>query len=173
MYSDFFSNLAHSENGEFYTRDEIVPVGRGVRSPQVLYKITFSYRQNQFSIVMHYGISNTGHIKCQLDKNLRPKGFKINATFPLFRFLSSKNKGLKIISSNASIDKMISQNKYFHILNEIALKENFNPSIICEFENGWNLEAKYHLEFLNWTSPIKPIIELFKFIIDEYDKKLL
>ena len=66
MYREFFKNLAEKENGKFYFKDEDISIGMGVRSPNVLYKITFDYKNNPISIINRTGTAYVGIISCEL-----------------------------------------------------------------------------------------------------------
>ncbi|MBD3863080.1 hypothetical protein [Olleya marilimosa] len=172
MYRDFFKNLAEKENGKFYFKDEDISIGMGVRSPNVLYKITFDYKNNPISIINRTGTAYVGIISCELNTTLQPIEFEINNTSHIQNLFLRKKSRLKIKSDNSNINYFLTKNDCINILSQIAKKENFSPVITCKFDGVWKIEAKYHLEFDNWIEPIEPIIELCKNLIDEFEKRI-
>lgn len=173
MYKEFFKKLAEKENGKFYFKDEDISIGMGVRSPNVLYQITFDYKNNPFTIIHRTGTAYVGTISCKLNTTLQPIEFEINNTSHIQNLFLRKKSRLKIKSDNTNINYFLTKNDSLHILNQIAKKENFSPIITCKFDEVWKIEAKYHLEFDNWIEPIDPIIELYKNLIDEFEKRIV
>lgn len=170
MYKDFFKKLAEKENGKFLYHDNDISVGMGIRSPNVSYRVIFDYKKNPFTIINRTGTAYMGLISCELDRTLQPLEFEINNTSHIANlFLRRKNR-LKLKSDNSNIKHFLRKNNSLKTLNEIAAKDNFSPIISCKSGDLWKLEAKYHLEFDNWTEPVEPIIELFKELIDEFEK---
>lgn len=172
MYKEFFKNLAEKENGKFYFKDGDISVGMGVRSPNILYKINFDYKNNPFTIINRTGTAYIGWISCELNKTLQPIEFEINNTSHIQNLFLRKKSRLKIKSQNSNIKYFLTTNGSLKILSEIANKENFSPVITCKLDGVWKIEAKYHLEFDNWMEPIEPIIVLFKNLIDEFEKRI-
>jgi hypothetical protein len=77
-----------------------------------------------------------------------------------------------ITSDSESLKHFLSKNKTLSILRDIANKDKFSPSIICEDEGHWKLTTKYHIEIDDWPQVIKPTISLYKDLIDEFNKRL-
>ena len=171
-YKDYFKNLAEKENGEFYFKDEDVSIGMGVRSPDVVYKVTFNYKNNLFTIINRTGTAYVATITCELSPAMQPIAFEISTRSHIQQLFSTKQTRLKINAENANIKYYLNKNHSFETLSQIAKKENFSPYIACELNEGWRIEAKYHLEFDNWTDPIGPIIDLYKGLIDEFEKRI-
>lgn len=172
MYKEFFKNLAEKENGKFYFKDENISIGMGVRSPNVLYKIKFDYKNNPISIINRTGTAYVGIISCELNTTLQPVELEITNISHIQNLFLRKKKRLKIKSDNSNINYFLTKNDSINILNQIAKKENFSPIITCKFDRIWKIEAKYHLEFNDWIEPIEPIIELYKNLIDEFEKRI-
>ena len=172
MYRKFFKNLAEKENGKFYFKDEDISIGMGARSPNVFYKITFDYKNNPFTIINRTGTAYVGTISCELNKILQPIEFEINNTSHFQNLFLRKKSRLKIKSENSNIKYFLTKNNSLNILNQIAKKDDFSPIITCEFDETWRIVNKYHLEFDNWIEPIEPTIELFKNLIDEFEKRI-
>lgn len=172
MYKEFFENLAEKENGEFYFKDKDISIGMGVRSPNVFYKTTFDYKNNTFTIIHRTGTAYVGTVSCELKSTLQPIKFEINNFSHLQNLFLRKKSRLKIKSDNTNIKYFLTKNNSLKDLSQIAKKENFSPIITCKFDSVWKIEAKYHLEFDNWIEPIEPIIELFKNLIDEFEKRI-
>ena len=171
MYKEFFKKLAEKENGKFYFKDENISIGMGVRSPNVLYKITFDYKNNSFTIINQIGNANVGTVCCEMNKTLQPIEFEINNISHLQNLLLRKKGRLKIKSDNSNIKYFLTKSDSLNILSQIAKKENFSPIITCAFDENWRIVTEYHLEFDNWIEPIEPTIELYKNLIDEFEKK--
>jgi hypothetical protein len=172
MYKEFFKNIAEKENGKFYFKDEDISIGMGVRSPNVLYKIGFDYKKNPFTIINRTGTAYVGTISCELNKTLQPIEFEINNISHIQNLFLRKKSRLKIKSDHSNINYFLTKNDSLKILSQIAKKENFSPIITCKFDRVWKIEAKYHLEFDNWIEPVEPIIELFKNLINEFEKRI-
>lgn len=170
MYRDFFKSLAREKKGKFYFKDEDISIGMGVRSPNVTYKVTYKYKGNGISIMNRTGTAYVGVISCNLTSTLRPSKFEITNTSH-FQNLFLRNKSrLKITAENSNLYHFIANNTALTQLDKIAAQHNFSPIITCTLCNVWMLEAKYHLEFDNWTAPVQPIVELFENLIDEFSK---
>ncbi|WP_034057304.1 hypothetical protein [Lacinutrix jangbogonensis] len=175
MRKRFFRDLADVEGGEFYFKDKDILSGHelGVRNPNVTYLLIFSYKDNQFSIFNSTGTSFVGEIACEFSSTLKPIEFELNSiSYFLNLFLRRKNR-FKIKSDNENIKHFLSKSEAMKKLILIAKKEAFNPFIVCEIEKNKRISTKYHLEFDDWTQVIEPIIELYKELIDEFEKGYL
>ncbi|PIB33094.1 hypothetical protein BFP78_02200 [Gaetbulibacter sp. 5U11] len=168
MYKEFFKNLAEKENGQFYFTDENISIGMGVRSPNVIYKITFTYKDNLFTIINQTGTNYITTIRCQLNDTLHPIPFTVNTTSHLKNLFLQKKSRLNVTTEHLNLKDFLSKNNALNILSEIANKEKFDPNITCQYDNVWSIETNYHLEFDNWTDPIEPIIELYKNLINHF-----
>lgn len=172
MYKAFFTELAEREHGKFYFHDKDVAIGGGVRSPNVIFKITFNYKDNEFTIINRTGTAYVGTISCELSKTIQPIAFEISSISHFKNLFLRKDSRLKIITDNSNLKYFLSKNNSIKVLSKIANKENFSPLITCELNNSWNIISKYHLEFDNWIAVIEPTIELFKNLIDEFEKRI-
>jgi hypothetical protein len=172
MYKSYFKNLAEKENGKFYFRDEDISIGMGVRSPNVIYKVTFDYKDNHFTIINRTGTAYVGSISCELSKSLQPIQFEINNISHIQNLFLRKKSRLKIIADNPNIKYFLTENENLESLSKIADKEKFSPIITCELDKKWQIITKYHLEFDNWTEVVEPIIGLYKNLIDEFEKRI-
>lgn len=169
-YKGFFRNLAKQENGNFYFKDEDLSIGMGVRSPNVIFKVKFNYKNNLITVLNRTGTAYVGNVSCELHDSLQPIAFEINNISHLQNLFLRKKSRLKITSKNKNIIHFLKHNSNLQELSKIAEKDNFSPIITCEFDKSWRIDAAYHLAFDNWTEPIEPIITLYKNLIDEFEK---
>lgn len=173
MYKTFFRKLSEEENGTFKYHNKDVSIGFGVRSPNLIYKVTFDYKENEFTIVNQTGTNYVGYINCKISKHINTVPFRIEY-ISHFKSLFLKNKNrLRVITDNKNLAHFINTNESFQLLNEISKKDDYSPLINIEKYNHDYLMAKYHLEFNDWMEPVKPTIKLFKDIIDEFEKNTL
>ncbi|GER59737.1 hypothetical protein [Patiriisocius marinus] len=175
MKRAFFKNLAKTEGGEFYFKDKDILSGHGlgVRSPNVTYLVKFNYKDHNFSVMNSTGNSFVGIITCNFSSTLKVTDFKID-TISHFKNLFLRRKSrFKITAKNENIKSFLLANKSFIKLELIAKKGAFDPLIVCEFNESKSISTKYHLEFDDWTDVVEPIIELYKNLIDEFEKGVL
>lgn len=172
MYNTFFKQLAKKENGKFYFSDENIAFLDGVRSPNITYKVTFHYKDNCFTIINRTGTAYVGSITCNLSKVLQPIAFEINNISHFKNLFFRRRSRLKISSDNSNISYFILNNEYYKRLEQLAHRDKFDPIITCKPEDTWDIVTNYHLEFENWTEPIEPIINLYKDLIDEFEKRI-
>ncbi|MFL1896020.1 hypothetical protein ACJRPK_09980 [Aquimarina sp. 2-A2] len=172
MHKQFFRNLADKQNGKFYFHDQDIHIGNGVRSPNVIYKVVFKYKSSEFTVVNRTGTAYVGSISCKLSQTLQPIKFELSTISHLKNLFFRKKSRFKIMSDNDNIQYFLNKNSSLKLLSEIADKENFSPSIICEIDGGWVITTKYHLEFDDWTQVVEPIVELYKNLIDEFEKRI-
>ena len=172
MYKAIFKELAEKENGKFYFQDKDISIGGGVRSPNVIYKLTFDYKDNEFTIINRIGTAYVGTISCKLSKTIQPIAFEINSISHIKNLFLRKKSRLNIHTDNENLRFFIENNRNYKLLSKIADKENFSPIITCEFDDNWNLISKYHLEFDDWTQVVEPTIELIKNLISEFEKRI-
>ncbi len=170
MYTTFFKEIAKKENGKFYLHDKNISIGGGVRSPNIIYKLKFSYNNNNFIITYQVGNTNVGTIHCELSKSLKPIEFEINSISHLKNLFLRKKNRLKVKTSDENFSCFINNNHSFEALNQIASKENFSPYIYSKLNNSWSIISEYHLEFSDWTQTVEPSIDFIKNIIDQYQK---
>ena len=175
MKRTFFKKLAKIEGGTFYFKDKDIPSGNGlgVRSPNVTYLVKFNYKGHNFSVMNSTGNSFVGIITCNFSSTLMITDFKLD-TISHFKNLFLRRKSrFKITSDNKNIKTFLLANKSLDKLNVIAKKEAFDPIIVCESNESKSITTKYHLEFDDWTVVVEPIIELYKNLIDEFEKGYL
>ncbi|WP_298321387.1 hypothetical protein [uncultured Aquimarina sp.] len=172
MYKKLFKELAEKENGKFYYQDNDIAIGGGVRSPNVIFKIKFKYKDNEFTIINRTGTAYVGTISCELSKDLQPIEFELNTISHLKNLFLRKKSRFKINTHNRNLKDFLSKNSSLKLLSKIADKEDFSPIITCQNDCSWEITTKYHLEFDNWTQVLEPIIELYKELIDEFEKRI-
>jgi len=172
MYKAFFKELAEREYGKFYYHDKDLGIGGGVRSPNVIFKTTFNYKDNEFTIINQTGTAYVGTISCELSKTIQPIAFEISTISHFKNLFLRKDSRLKLTTNNSNLKYFLSNNDSMKVLSRIADKENFSPLITCELNDSWNIISKYHLEFDNWIDVIEPTIKLYKSLIDEFDKRI-
>ncbi|MDY8135705.1 hypothetical protein [Aquimarina sp. 2201CG5-10] len=173
MIKTFFRNLAEKENGKIYYQDEDISIGDGVRSPNVIFIVKFTYKENQITILNRTGTAYVGEITCTLPSTSRPIQFELSSISHLTNFFLRKKSRLKITSENENIKHFFKNNSALNKLKEIAKKEDFSPLIYCDPSEERKIIAKYHLEFSDWTEVIEPIIELYKNLADEFENRTL
>lgn len=172
MYKSIFKKLAEREKGQFYFKDENIALLNGVRSPNVIYKVTFTYKDNHFTIIHRTGTAYVATISCKLSDTIQPIQFEITNITPLQNLFLRKKSRLTIKSGNPNLKYFLSKNENINKLSKIADKDKFSPTITCTCDTFWTIVTTYHLEFDNWTEPIEPIIELYKNLIDEFEKRI-
>ncbi len=172
MKKEFFRKLAEKENGKFYFHDENIALPNGVRSPNVTFKVLFDYKANKFEIENRTGTAYVGIINCKLTPTLQPIEFNIETISHLKNLILRKESRFRIKSDNKNIVYFLTKNDSLKDLSKVANKENFSPLMTCEKKDNWNITTKYHLEFDNWTDVVEPIIELYKNLIDEFEKRI-
>lgn len=172
MLIEFFKKIAENENGNLYYHDEDISIGGGVRSPNVIFTLKFEYKSNVFTIINQTGTKYVGSVSCKLSENLQPIPFEIDSISHFKNLFLRKKSRLQLISKNKNILYFLKYNNAFKSLSKIANKEDFSPYITCSGNNSWNIVCKYHLEFDNWTQVIEPLIELYKNLIDEFEKRI-
>ncbi|WP_290701839.1 hypothetical protein [Lacinutrix sp.] len=170
MNKSFFKELTKKENGKFDFHDKDIGLGGGVRSPNVIYKVEFKYKENEFTIINRTGTAYVGNINCKLSKTIQPIEFELNTISHLKNLFLRKKSRFKIITDNKNLDSFLRKNNALKLLIKIANKENFSPLIRCKKDELWSISSEYHLEFDNWTQVIEPIIEFYKNLIDEFEK---
>ncbi len=164
--------MSEKENGKFYFHDEDIPIMGGARSPNVIFKLTLEYKGNKISIINRTGTTYVGNITCKLSETIQPLEFELSS-ISHFKNLFLKRKNRFVIKTkNKSLASFFRKNTSLNKLGKIAQKENFSPLITCKEGEYWTIETKYHLEFDNWTEVIEPLIELYKNLIDEFEKRV-
>lgn len=166
MIKDFFIELANDENGKFYFQDQTIAIGGGVRSPELTCKVIFSYKSNKFELIHRTGTAFVGSINCSFRPVLKPISFKIISDSHFKVLFRKDKKRLKVISESSRIKDFLRDNDSLNCLNEIAKKENFSPTILCDNF----ITTEYSLSFENWEQVVNPIIELYKNLIDEFER---
>lgn len=79
----------------------------------------------------------------------------------------NKNNRFKIKTEKESFYDFLINDESLNYLNQVAIKENFTPFILCEVNN---INCEFHLEFKNPTQVVKPLIKFLKSLIDEFSK---
>ncbi len=171
MRRAIFKKIAEKENGKFHFQDSDLLVGGGVRSPKVIYLVKFEYKDCEFSILNTTGTSYEGNITCKLAKNLQSIAFEITTISHIANLFLRKKSRLKVKAENENISYFLTHNKAIKELSAIAKKENYSPWMVCDTEKH-TIVSKYHLEFDNWTEVIEPTINLYKGLIDEFEKSI-
>lgn len=173
MFKTEFKRIAEKENGKFYFEDENISIGLGVRSPNVTYIVKFSYKNSSFTVYNRTGTAYVGEVVCNLPSTTQIIPFEISSISHLSNLFLRKKSRFKIKSKNKNLLYFLEQNKAFNELIKIAKKENFSPLILSHINNNQKeIVAKYHLEFDNWTQVLYPLIELFKNLADEFEKRI-
>ncbi len=172
MFKKFFKNVAEKENGTFYFKDESIHIGAGVRSPNVLYLVKFKYRDNEISVMNRTGTAFIGEIECKLSPTLQPIEFELTSISHIINLFFRKKSRFRIKSNNENIKYFLNNNVALKTLNEIAQRESFSPYIVCDLNGNKRITTEYNLEFDDWTLVVEPIIELYKNLIDEFEKRV-
>ncbi len=172
MRKEFFQNLGDKENGKFRFHDKDVSIGFGVRSPNVVYQVTFDYKGNSFFVENTTGTNFVAEISCILDTSIKPIEFELFTISHFKNLFFRKNSRFQIKTDNENLRYFLNHNENFKKLEEISVADKFDPSIQIVDGNPSKMIARYHLEMDEWTDPIEPMIELFKDLIDEYEKGL-
>jgi hypothetical protein len=172
LIKGFFKKLAEKENGDFYLHDKDMSIGFGVRSPNIIFKVKFNYKDNEFTIVNRTGAANFGSITCVLSKKSQPIDFEINTISHLKNVFLRRKSRFNIKSDNTNLADFLKNNTALKLLSEVADKENFSPIMTYELDGSRAISSKYHLKFKNWTQVVEPIIELHKNLIDEFEKRI-
>ena len=171
MKKTFFTEFAEKVGGKFYFQDSDLKVGGGVRSPKVIYLVKFTYKDCEFSVLNTTGTSYEGNITCKLASGLQSIPFEITTISHLANLFRRKKSRFQIKSENENISYFLNQNQTIKKLSAIAHKHNYSPWFFCD-TNEKKLVTKYHLEFDDWTQVIEPTIQLYKDLIDEFEKRL-
>ncbi|WP_299894312.1 hypothetical protein [uncultured Aquimarina sp.] len=169
---EFFKKIAENENGKLYLHDKDISFGDGTRSPNVIFKIKFEYKSNQFTIVNQTGTNYVGTISCKLSNDLQPIPFEIDTISHLKNLFLRRKSRFVLKSENQNVLHFLKTNNALNLLSEIADKEDFRPLVVCSLDGYWSIVCKYHLEFDDWTQVIEPIIALYKNLIDEFEKRI-
>lgn len=172
MYKTAFRELATRENGTFFFQDKDISIGDGVRNPRIVFKVVFEYKGNHFTVLNITGTSYSGNITCKLSKSLQPISFTVDNISHLQNLFLRRKSRLKIKTENKNLKLFLSKNKNFQTLIEIANKDNFCPYIFCKQASYWSIVTEYHLELDNWLEVLDPLINLYKDLIDEFEKRI-
>jgi hypothetical protein len=167
MNKSFFETLAEQENGKLTINSENVSTNIGAKSPSIIYKLRLNYKECEIIINYKTGTSFVGNINCKLSKNIKATPFEINTISQLKSLFYRKNNRFKIITKKEYFYNFLINNEPLKYLNQVSIKENFTPIIICETNN---IDCEFHLEFKNPTQVVKPLIEFLKNVIDEFNR---
>jgi hypothetical protein len=170
MKTTFFKELARKEQGTFYFQDKDISLGMGVRSPHVVYRVEFVYKKHEFIVENITGTAFVATITCRFATTLRPIEFSVQPISHLKNLFLRKNNRLTVNTENQNLQFFIENNSSFKKLNGIACEHNFSPAIDCDADPVSQIVTKYHLEFDDWTDPVEVLIQLYKDLIDEFEK---
>ena len=173
MIKTYFKEIAERENGKFYFKDENVVIHiTGARTPNVIFQIKFKYKGNKIVIKNRTGTNYIGSIICDFTSHLQIVEFKINSRSHLSNLFTRKKSRFIILCENKNFVHFLNTNMAFKKLSEIANKTNFTPEVDCiKKDKSGKITTNYHLEFDDWTQVIEPMIDFYKNIIDEFEKR--
>ncbi len=140
-----------------------IPAGFQVKS----LALNISYKGQNIEVLNKLSNNQVGELKCSLKTNLRLPHFQITNRSPYWRLLNRKIKALKISCDDHDF-KMFLEEKLSDLkLEEIAKKSLFEPVINGTKQNDiYELSTTYHLAFPNKKEVLKPLIILYKALID-------
>lgn len=173
MIKQEFQRIADKEAGKFYFQEENHLLSNGAHTPDLSFLIRMKYKDNEISVLNQTGTSFVGTIIGKLASHIRPIDFELTSISNLANFFLRRKSRFKIRSENEKIKYFLEHNDVLKQLSDIANNTAFTPHITIDNKNGVDrIITKYHLEFEDWTQVIEPMIELYKNLMDEFEKDI-
>lgn len=163
MYKSFFQNIAAEQGGSFLYHDKDIGIGGGIKLPKVQYALKIPVGETEIDIINITGKEFSSHIVMKLPKQPESHCFELTTNSHIKSLFIGKSKRFNISAESDTMSEFLMNNSHIAILKEIAQGDSFQPIITGKnIDNHYVVEAKYHLEFDNWNSPVLPFIALFK-----------
>lgn len=172
-YINIFKEIAAKEQGTFYFSDNVLDIGGGIDSPNVIFHLKIPYKGHEISIINKTGTSFVGTYYCTLPLGLKAPDFTIE-TRSHFSTLFSRNKKkrFKIATDHTKLNTFLEKSTTLNTLNTIAKDHIFEPYIYgINTSTEYQLKIEYHLQFDNWTQVLEPLIAFKKELIDALEYK--
>lgn len=157
-----FQGIANRENGIFKIVKE-----------RFLTKYIISFHYNEVDIIVQYnlGLQEVGMVSCQFNCEIDDLEFKVDERRYIARLMSKYSEILYLKSNNDKFQSLMEQSRVFHNLNRLAKEDSFQPFVVGkETEGQIHIRTEYHLDFINRRQVVEPLIEFYKYLIDNLKK---
>ncbi|MEM7186459.1 MAG: hypothetical protein AAF466_07355 [Bacteroidota bacterium] len=149
---------------KFFTISEMVDRIDGLRTKNLLLHIP--YKDYKIQVDYEVGDEQMARFHCDFDNATEMAPFEVRTINPYLRILFPRKNMLKVSSSNNQLKKYIEKKLVDTGLENIARKYQFSPSIFGKHHEGYEVSASFTLSFDRKELVLKPMIQLYKDLID-------
>ena len=162
-----FEKIAKEEGCEYKSIDKSY-LGYGLsRTPETKHYLEIVYKGHVIQINYELGNFNLGKIECELDKGTKIPDFEIIINSYFKRILNKRIQRFKVKSKNVVFNSFLQEKLASSGIEQIGRDSLFEPQMFIEKEGQRSkLVTKFHLEFAIKHKVIKPMIRLYKTIVD-------
>ncbi len=169
MVKTRFKKIAEEEGAALKISDEDIPLGGGVRSPNLVFLLTLNYKGKKITLYNATGTSYEGRVTTVIGEPKDALTFEMttrNHFINLFYF--NKNR-FTVRTKNPNIESFLRNSSALKRLKKIAQDTAFEPRIAGENnKDGFQLIITYHLQFSDWTQVVSPLLQFHKEFIDRF-----
>jgi hypothetical protein len=174
MLETEFERIAKGVGATLTIQDENLDISGGIRSPNLVFDLTLSYKNRIINIRNSTGTYFAGRVSSKITKPSESLEFEVT-TRSHFSSLFKRNKDrFKLKTKNINIDSFLKHSTGFAELCAIAKDTVFEPTILGQnTDDDFELITEYHLQFSSWWEVIKPIIQFYKEFIDKFERNAI
>jgi hypothetical protein len=168
---DILRDITESENGLLSINETTVLTGIqvGAYGDQENYHIKLDYKGSSIEINARIGVQSSCSVNCFIATQKENTDFEIESRDHLFILFSKNKTRLRIKCNNTQLRHFLEVNSILIELEKMAKETKFEPYIIAAKTEGYlKLTAEYHLEFPQRDMTFKPLVQLFKDLIDYF-----
>lgn len=172
---ELFRNISDEEGVELVLKHETLfspfvmsPFTRKPNGTQIKsLSLNIQYKRQLIEVIYKLSNDQAGILSCKISSSKNLPEFQIKNTNPYLRFINSKLKALSIKSEDE-----VFTNHFENVLSKINLEKiartvQFEPRITgSNNKNIYEINTAFYLGFSQKKEVLRPLIELYKALID-------
>jgi hypothetical protein len=162
---EYFKNLAAQEGWEFKVEKQDYLGLSFSDLPVTTYFFKTMHNGVEIKSQYEFGNYNLAEFEAEIRDNINLNSFEITAKSHFWKLFNPQKSILKVDCVNSFLKNEIQKSLTRFKLEELANKRIFQPHITYK---NYNLYTKFHLQFEDKETSLKPMMDFYKRIIDMY-----